>query len=116
MVYALVLMGDVGKTNTFLYVSDDTVYMEDVSKRNEYVMNDEGFIARGSYYRISKKTWHYSQFDDGVLDSVLNMISNDTRFINQPVKSRKKCNDPVFVSRVLSAMVCIPRITYIVDD
>ena len=79
--------------------------MADETQRNEYVMNDSGFIARGSYFSISKKTWDYAQFDEGVLDNVLKMITNDTRLIAQPIKSRKKCNDPVYVSRVLSAMV-----------
>nr|XP_039255982.1 protein-glutamine gamma-glutamyltransferase E-like [Styela clava] len=87
------------------FVPDDTVYMEDERQREEYVMNDTGNIARGSYWRISLKSWDYAQFDAGVLDNVLKMIVNDSRHLAQPVKTWKKYNDPVYVSRVLSSMV-----------
>ncbi|XP_077970700.1 protein-glutamine gamma-glutamyltransferase E-like [Styela clava] len=89
------------------YSKDDVVYMENEAWRKEYVQEDNGFINTGTYTRgtTGKKKWDFAQFDQGVLDSVLLMIQKDSRVQAQPIKSLKKCNSPVFLSRVLAAMV-----------
>ena len=83
--------------------------MENEAWRNEYVLNDEGFINVGNYGRrgegIGKRVWDFGQFDADVLDCVLMMLQNDSRMKDKPAKTLKKYNSPAFVSRVIAAMV-----------
>lgn len=77
--------------------------------RKEYVLNDEGFVNAGYVNRyarrIKKINWDFAQFDEGILDAVLKMLQNDVRSLARPEKTLKKRNSPVYVSRILTAMV-----------
>lgn len=79
--------------------------------RNEYVFADKGFVNLGSFWGTVEscqyQEWNFAQFDQDVLDSVLLLLHNDSRSLQEPEKSYKRRNDPVYVSRVLSAMVKI---------
>lgn len=76
--------------------------------RKEYVLNDEGFVNVGRYcphQPVHYKKWDFAQFDQGILDAVLLMLQNDVRALARPEKALKKRNSPIYVSRVLTAMV-----------
>lgn len=47
--------------------ADDSVYMEDEVKRDEYIMNDKGKVYVGAFKRSRGRPWAYGQFDDVVL-------------------------------------------------
>ncbi|KAK7079820.1 hypothetical protein SK128_021525 [Halocaridina rubra] len=49
------------------WCKDDTVYMEDEVKRDEYITNDKGKVYVGAYRRSRGRPWAYGQFDDVVL-------------------------------------------------
>lgn len=90
------------------FSKDDAVYMEKEEWRNEYVLEDEGLICVGAYKNdpnVRYKKWDFGQFDEGVLDGILMMIQNDSRVKAQKAKAIRKCDSPVFVSRILAAMV-----------
>ncbi|KAK8383906.1 hypothetical protein O3P69_015979 [Scylla paramamosain] len=46
---------------------DDTVFLEDEQKREEYVMNDRGKVWVGAYRKARGRPWAFGQFDDVVL-------------------------------------------------
>lgn len=78
--------------------------------RSEYVFADEGFINIGPFWGVEyagQKKWDFAQFDEGVLDSTLLLLHEDSRSLEEPEKSYKRRSDPVYVARVLSAMVQI---------
>ena len=42
-------------------LADDAVYMENDQQRNEYVMEDSGYIWRGTSHRPEKIPWNFGQ-------------------------------------------------------
>ena len=48
-------------------------------ERNEYVLNDTGYIWRGTTRRSSPCAWNFGQFEDKILDTALLLIMNDKR-------------------------------------
>ena len=79
--------------------ADDTVYLDGEEERKEYVMNDAGLIWRGSYNRLRRTVWEYSQFEKDILDCALYMM-------NDVGKTRATSrNNPVIICRNLSAAV-----------
>ncbi|XP_063983286.1 annulin isoform X1 [Diachasmimorpha longicaudata] len=81
---------------------DDPVFMEGEEGRQEYVMGDTGLIWRGSYRQMRPTIWKYSQFEKDILDCSLYLMTNvgKVRVTGQ--------NDPVTITRVLSAAVNSP--------
>ncbi|XP_017792163.1 PREDICTED: annulin isoform X1 [Habropoda laboriosa] len=80
----------------------DTVYMEDEDQRQEYVMAEDGLIWRGSYNRLRPTVWKYSQFERDILDCALHLMIQVGKV---RINGR---NDPVVISRILSAAVNSP--------
>lgn len=93
-------------TRFFGNISEDTVYMEDEDKRQEYVMAEDGLIWRGSYNRLRPTVWKYSQFERDILDCALHLMIQVGKV---RVSGR---NDPVVISRILSAAVNILNRSY----
>ena len=52
---------------TLSCVTDDTVYMDDVASREEFVLNDRGRIYRGTQKQISAKPWNFGQVSENVV-------------------------------------------------
>ncbi|XP_050435288.1 annulin-like [Adelges cooleyi] len=84
------------------WVQDEDVYLKDDKHREEYVLNEDGLMWRGSYNRMKEVVWKYGQFDKDVLDCCLYLLLKVGKL------SFSSCNDPVIVSRVLSAAVNSP--------
>ncbi|XP_045617264.1 hemocyte protein-glutamine gamma-glutamyltransferase [Procambarus clarkii] len=49
------------------WCKDDAVYLDDETKREEYVINDKGKVYVGAYKKSRGRPWAYGQFDDVVL-------------------------------------------------
>ncbi|KAG7204155.1 hypothetical protein KM043_001995 [Ampulex compressa] len=84
------------------WCEEDTVYMEHEAERQEYVMADDGLIWRGSHSRLRPTVWKYSQFERDILDCSLHLMVQVGKV---RVSGR---NDPVVISRILSAAVNSP--------
>ena len=75
-----------------LFLKTDFFYLE----RNEYVLNDTGYIWRGTTRRSSPCAWNFGQFEDKILDTALHLIMNDKRIrarkgsIERPLFKRLK--------------------------
>ncbi|XP_033324173.2 transglutaminase isoform X1 [Megalopta genalis] len=81
---------------------EDAVYLEGEDRRQEYVLAEDGLIWRGSYNRLRPTVWKYSQFEQHILDCALHLM---TKVGKVRISGR---NDPVVISRNLSAAVNSP--------
>lgn len=79
--------------------------MANESERQEYVLADTGLIWRGTSNRMRPSVWKYAQFERDILDCALYMM---TEVGKVRVSSR---NDPVVISRILSAAVSMQFFT-----
>ncbi|CAF91854.1 unnamed protein product [Tetraodon nigroviridis] len=84
---------------------DDGVFLEDEEERAEYVMNEDGVIYKGSYNYISSTRWDYGQFEDSMVDICLKLLDMSHKHKQDPAKDASARRDPVYVGRVLSAMI-----------
>ena len=94
--------GNEGNTPT-----DDTVYLEKEAERQEYVVCDFGLIWRGTAKRLRPCPWFFGQYEKDVLECVLEVLNNVCKMTSA------HRNDPVKVSRALSAGVCM---SFVIDD
>ncbi|KAG0729864.1 Annulin [Chionoecetes opilio] len=81
---------------------DDTTYLEKEAERQEYVVNDFGLIWRGTAKMLRPCPWNFGQYEKGVLECVLEVLNNVCKMTSA------HRNDPVKVSRVLSAGINSP--------
>ncbi|KAI9519246.1 hypothetical protein NQZ68_030778 [Dissostichus eleginoides] len=83
----------------------DWVYLKDEKEINEYVMNEQGVIYRGSNNYIFPLDWDFGQFEDNMVDICLRMLDLNLKHGKDPADDvSARCN-PVYVSRVVSAMI-----------
>ncbi|NXP06928.1 TGM4 glutamyltransferase, partial [Thinocorus orbignyianus] len=80
------------------WCKDDVVFLDDEAQRNEYVLNDTGYIYVGSAYNIYNRPWNFGQFEEFVLDACMYLLDKS----NLRLSSRR---DSVLVSRAMSALV-----------
>lgn len=73
--------------------------MSKESERAEYVLMDSGLIWRGTHSSMTSTAWKYSQFEENILDCAFHLM------INVGGVRPTSRNDPVIVSRCLSAAV-----------
>ncbi|XP_025047780.1 protein-glutamine gamma-glutamyltransferase 5-like [Alligator sinensis] len=83
----------------------DDVYLASETARQEYVVNDYGFIYQGNKNWIHPCPWNYSQVEEGVVDICLRLLDRSLNFQHDPVEDCSLRNSPVYVSRVVSAMI-----------
>ncbi|KGL99956.1 Protein-glutamine gamma-glutamyltransferase 6, partial [Charadrius vociferus] len=74
-------------------------------KRREYVLNDSGIIFQGLEKHIQQEAWNYGQFEEGILDISLAILDRSLNHREDPAVDVSNRNDPIYVSRVISAMV-----------
>ncbi|OCT62796.1 hypothetical protein XELAEV_18043887mg [Xenopus laevis] len=84
---------------------EDQVYMSNEAERNEYVLNETGLIFTGSANSRGSRRWDYAQFEGDILDICLLLLDKSLEYKTDPTTDVSRRNDPVYVGRVLSAMV-----------
>ncbi|XP_030067813.1 protein-glutamine gamma-glutamyltransferase 6 [Microcaecilia unicolor] len=85
--------------------SDDAVYMPKEDERQEYVLTDYGTIYVGHEKYIEKRGWNYGQFENNILDISLALLDQSLKHYEDPALDCSNRCDPVYVSRVVSAMI-----------
>lgn len=80
--------------------TDDSVYLEDDTQREEYIENDKGKVYVGQYRKPRGRSWAFGQFDDVVLPAAVYLL--ETRVSNVLHSER---GNPVKVVRAISAAV-----------
>ncbi|XP_023692150.2 protein-glutamine gamma-glutamyltransferase 2 [Paramormyrops kingsleyae] len=83
----------------------DAVYLDDEEKLKEYVLSQDGIIYQGSHKFPVPIPWNFGQFEDGILDACLRILNENPKFQRNPGEDCSGRRNPVYVSRVLSAMV-----------
>lgn len=79
------------------WCSDDAVYMENDEHRNEYVMEDSGYIWKGTSHWKEKIPWNFGQFEDVALNCALWLLDKSGL-------SSIALSSPIHVVRTISAM------------
>ncbi|KAM6053730.1 protein-glutamine gamma-glutamyltransferase 6-like [Chlamydotis macqueenii] len=87
------------------WCSNDDVYMASEKERQEYVLNDSGIIFQGLEKHIQQEAWNYGQFEEDILDISLAILDRSLNHRQDPAVDVSNRNNPIYVSRVISAMV-----------
>uniref|UniRef100_A0A8C6XVW2 protein-glutamine gamma-glutamyltransferase n=1 Tax=Naja naja TaxID=35670 RepID=A0A8C6XVW2_NAJNA len=85
--------------------TEDDVYLENEAERQEYVMNEHGVIFHGNKNWIHPVPWNYGQFDEETVSICLKLLDSNLQFQHHPGQDSALRSSPVYISRVLSAMV-----------
>uniref|UniRef100_UPI0037E9C387 protein-glutamine gamma-glutamyltransferase 2-like n=1 Tax=Semicossyphus pulcher TaxID=241346 RepID=UPI0037E9C387 len=87
------------------WCSVDWVYLPDEKERQEYVMNEQGVIYRGTSHYSHPMAWVFGQFEEEMVDICLKMLDINPKHAEDPADDvSARCN-PIYVSRVVSAMI-----------
>uniref|UniRef100_A0A3P9A583 Protein-glutamine gamma-glutamyltransferase 2 n=1 Tax=Esox lucius TaxID=8010 RepID=A0A3P9A583_ESOLU len=87
------------------WCQEDWVYLPKQEERQEYVMTEHGLVFIGGSRSISSMAWDFGQFEPDIVDICLKMLDMNPKCLrNPPEDFSARCN-PIYVSRVVSAMV-----------
>ncbi|XP_049445564.1 protein-glutamine gamma-glutamyltransferase E [Epinephelus fuscoguttatus] len=84
---------------------DDQVYMENEKEVEEYVLNEQGVLYRGSKNYIMPLDWDLGQFEEDMVKISLKMLDVSHKHYENPAEDVASRSDPVYVGRVISAMI-----------
>ncbi|CAK6447503.1 unnamed protein product [Pipistrellus nathusii] len=84
---------------------EDDVFLASEEERQEYVLNDSGIIFRGVEKRIRAQGWNFGQFEEDILNICLSILDRSPSHQNDPATDTSHRHDPVYVTRIISAMV-----------
>ncbi|NWH82050.1 TGM2 glutamyltransferase, partial [Piaya cayana] len=84
---------------------EDVVFLRDEDERHEYVLSQEGLIYQGSCDYITSTPWNFGQFEDNILSICLELLDTNPKFLRDQDQDCSRRNDPVYIGRVVSAMV-----------
>ncbi|KAM9296509.1 protein-glutamine gamma-glutamyltransferase 2 [Gastrophryne carolinensis] len=84
---------------------DDSVYLEKEEERIEYVLTQYGTIFQGTKDSMDPVPWNFGQFEEDILDICFILLDSSTEHKKDPNSDCSKWNDPVYISRIVSAMV-----------
>ncbi|KFP80699.1 Protein-glutamine gamma-glutamyltransferase 2, partial [Acanthisitta chloris] len=84
---------------------EDTVFLRDENERREYVLSQEGLIYQGTSDYIYSIPWNFGQFEEDILSICLKMLDINPKYLSDQNQDCSLRNDPVYIGRVVSAMV-----------
>nr|KAF6424027.1 transglutaminase 6 [Rousettus aegyptiacus] len=84
---------------------EDDVFLASEEERQEYVLNDNGIIFRGVEKRIQAQGWNFGQFEEDILNICLSILDRSPSHQDDPATDVSCRHDPIYVTRVISAMV-----------
>ncbi|XP_058143330.2 protein-glutamine gamma-glutamyltransferase 6 [Dasypus novemcinctus] len=84
---------------------EDNVFLASEEERQEYVLNDSGVIFRGVEKHIRAQGWNYGQFEEDILNICLSILDRSPSYQDNPATDVSCRQDPIYVTRVISAMV-----------
>ncbi|KAM6248297.1 protein-glutamine gamma-glutamyltransferase 2 [Porphyrio hochstetteri] len=84
---------------------EDTVFLREEDERREYVLSQQGLIYQGSRDYITSIPWNFGQFEEDVLSICLKLLDTNPKFLRDQNRDCSRRNNPVYIGRVVSAMV-----------
>uniref|UniRef100_A0A8D0G466 protein-glutamine gamma-glutamyltransferase n=1 Tax=Sphenodon punctatus TaxID=8508 RepID=A0A8D0G466_SPHPU len=84
---------------------EDEVYLESEPRRQEYIMKDYGFVYQGNKNWIHPCPWNYGQFEEDIVEICLKLLDRSLYFQHDPLRDYSLRKNPVYISRVVSAMI-----------
>ena len=72
--FAIIL--DLMNSFDLFHFKDDSVYMKDRFWREEYILNDQGIIWRGTHDQMKPTHWNFAQFEENILEACLYALAN----------------------------------------
>ncbi|XP_074538299.1 protein-glutamine gamma-glutamyltransferase 5-like [Halichoeres trimaculatus] len=87
------------------WLKDDPVYMPLDVQTEEYVKSDYGLIFMGTPLNICRRPWSFGQYESGVLEACLKLLQVSPQHLSDKNQDFVLRTDPVYLSRVLCAMV-----------
>ncbi|KAM6120865.1 protein-glutamine gamma-glutamyltransferase 2 [Phoenicopterus ruber ruber] len=114
--YSLTLETSTGYQGTSCHIGDfvllfnawhpeDTVFLRDEAERREYVLSQQGLIYQGTRDYITSVPWNFGQFEDDILPICLKLLDTNPKFLKDQNRDCSRRNNPVYIGRVVSAMV-----------
>uniref|UniRef100_A0A7N6FHS6 Protein-glutamine gamma-glutamyltransferase 2 n=1 Tax=Anabas testudineus TaxID=64144 RepID=A0A7N6FHS6_ANATE len=74
-------------------------------ERQEYVMNEQGIIYRGSKDYIDSQNWDFGQFEDNMVNICMKILDVNNKHKKNPADDESARCNPIYVGRVVSAMI-----------
>ncbi|XP_072259859.1 protein-glutamine gamma-glutamyltransferase E-like [Pyxicephalus adspersus] len=87
------------------WASADEVYMSNEAERVEYVLNETGLYWFGNVNNYGSRRWDYAQFERDILNISMAVLDRSPEYRRDPATDVSRRNDPIYVGRILSAMV-----------
>ncbi|NXE83137.1 TGM2 glutamyltransferase, partial [Cochlearius cochlearius] len=89
---------------------EDAVFLRDEDERCEYVLSQQGLIYQGACDYITSTPWNFGQFEDDILSICLKLLDTNPKFLRDQNRDCSRRNDPVYIGRVVSAMVTVQTV------
>ncbi|XP_037535760.1 transglutaminase 5, like [Nematolebias whitei] len=87
------------------WCSEDAVFIPFEDEREEYVLSDSGLLFMGTQMNPVARPWSFDQYETGVLEACLDLLQISPQHQMNRTKDYLKRNNPVYISRVVSAMI-----------
>ncbi|CAB1436188.1 unnamed protein product [Pleuronectes platessa] len=87
------------------WLKDDPVYMPHEAQLQEYIKSDYGLVFMGTNLNVCQRPWSFGQYEPGVLEACLTLLEVSPQHLSDENKDNIQRADPVYLSRVVCAMV-----------
>ncbi|XP_078508008.1 protein 4.2-like isoform X2 [Lissotriton helveticus] len=87
------------------WCSEDDVFLNNEAQRQEYILNEDGIIYRGTESNIQSHPWNFGQCDEEVLNICLQLLDITFPGLDTDQRDFVKRASPVHVSRNICAML-----------
>ncbi|KAK5863160.1 hypothetical protein PBY51_000210 [Eleginops maclovinus] len=87
------------------WLKEDPVYMPLDAQTEEYVKSDYGILFTGTHLNIAQRPWMFGQYEPGVLEACMKLLQVSQWHFKNKEKDYSRRADPVYLSRVICAMV-----------
>ncbi|XP_059190223.1 protein-glutamine gamma-glutamyltransferase 5-like isoform X2 [Centropristis striata] len=87
------------------WLEEDPVYMPLDVHLQEYIKSDYGLVYMGTHLNVGRRPWAFGQYEPGVLEACLTLLQVSPQHLRDKDKDYILRADPVYLSRVICAMV-----------
>ncbi|XP_062315960.1 transglutaminase 5, like isoform X1 [Osmerus eperlanus] len=84
---------------------EDAVYIPFEDQRDEYVKNESGLLFMGTPRNLVSRPWSFDQYEPGILEICMMILQLSPQHSKNPKQDYLSRGDPVYISRVVSAMI-----------